>query len=175
MDAKDLLPDMRHTLQLDSSEDKEAIYTDKQGKEVIINNNGKTVKEKIDDVIADTVEGYFNQDRDCNLDELKQSAQTENSVTISWAIRESEITNFKSLTFYIPGICSQGVYDCSVNEIVIKGLNPGSTYECTVIAYSNNDTKITYSLKLKTDGESIMPEGGSGKLSDKLIGFTFQR
>ena len=60
-------------------------------------------------------------------------------------------------------------------KIVIQGLNPGSTYECTVIAYSNNDTKITYNLKLKTDGKSIMPEGGSGKLSDKLIGFTFQR
>lgn len=175
LDAKDLLPDMRHTLQLDGSEDKEAIYTDNQGKEVIINNNGKTVKEKIDDVIADTVEGYFNQDRDCNLDELKQSAQTEDSVTISWVVRESEITNFKSLTFYIPGICSQGVYDCNANEIVIKGLNPGSTYECTVIAYSNNDTKITYNLKLKTDGKAIIPEGGSGKLSDKLIGFTFQR
>jgi hypothetical protein len=175
MEAKELVPVRKNTIQLDSSEEKTAIYTDNQGKEVLLNNNGKIIKEKIDDVIADTVEGYFNQDRQCELDELKQSDQTENSVTISWLIKESQITNFASLTVYIPGVCSQGIYDCGINELKIEGLNPGSTYECTVICYSNNDTKLTYNLKLKTAGKPIIPEGGSGMLSDKLIGFTFQR
>lgn len=175
LDARDLVPVEKNTVKITEDESKEAIYTDNQGKEVVLNNNGKLVKEKLDDVIADTVDGYFNQDRECNLDELKQSSQTENSVTISWEIKESEIQNFESITFYIPGICSQGVYDCSAKSITINDLNPGSSYDCTIILYSNNDTKITYNLELKTDGKSIIPEGGSGKLSDKLIGFTFQR
>lgn len=175
LSAEELIPDMRNTIVIDNSEEKEAIYTDNNGKEVIINNNGKTVKEKIDDVIADTVEGYFSQDRQCTLDELKQSAETENSVTISWEIKESEIANFESITVYIPGFCSQGIYDAETKELKIEGLNPGSSYDCTIIVYSNNKTKLTYNLKLKTAGKSIIPEGGSGKLSDKLIGFTFQK
>ncbi len=175
IDAEEMVPDMRNTLVRDETDDREAVYTDDNGKEAILNNNGKIIKEKVDDVITDTIEGYFNQDRQCTLDELKQASQTENSVTISWEIKESEIINFESITVYIPGFCSQGVYDSSIKELTINGLNPGSTYECTVILYSNNDTKITYNLKLKTDGKSIMLEGGSGKLSDKLIGFTFQK
>lgn len=175
MEARDMVPDMKNTIQMDDSSDRKALYTDDQGKEAILNNNGKIIKEKIDDVIADTVEGYFNQDRQCELDELKQSSQTEDSVTISWEIKESQIVNFASLTVYVPGICSQGIYDCNIRDLKIEGLNPGSTYDCTIILYSNNDTKLTYNLKLKTDGKPIIPEGGSGMLSDKLIGFTFQR
>ncbi|MCF0126069.1 MAG: fibronectin type III domain-containing protein [Clostridia bacterium] len=175
MEARDMVPDRRNTVLVGASDNGEALYTDEFGKEAVIPNSAKTVKEQIDDVVADTIEGYFSEERNCVLETLEQSSQTENSVTIHWEIKESTILNFKSITFYIPGFCSQGIYDSSQTDLTIEGLNPGSVYNCTIICYSDIGTKLTYNLTLKTEGKQIIPTGGTGRLSDKLIGYTFQR
>lgn len=152
-------------------ENGDMLYVGADGVETKLLHAGQPVREKIDNTIRDVVEGYFNESRDCTLVELRQDddATTETEVQIVWKISADEVQNFKSITFYIPGICNDISYDSSKESYIFAGLNPGSEYPCSIVVSSNYGTKTTYELKLKTKGSSLL----SDKLSDLLVGKTF--
>lgn len=136
----------------------------------ILKNDGLTEKEVLDDIIADTVSGYFSDNRDCTLLEYHQveDETSEEYATVEWKVRPEEEPNFSKIVFYIPGVCNSEVNDIFINKFKIDDLYPGSSYKCTIILYSKNDSKLTYSLTINTKGEKAIK-----KLSDKLVGRTF--
>ena len=150
-------------------EDGDALYKDSSNLTKRLLHEGKAIRESTDKIIKDTVEGYFNEDRDCQLIEFHQNNEktTENHITIEWKIKPEDEGNFKNLTVYIPGVIEKNIDD--VHSLEINGVFPGSEYRATIIVYSIYDTKLTYVLNLKTKGQKIL----GNKLSDLLVGKTF--
>lgn len=152
-------------------EDGDALYKDSSNLTKRLLHEGKAIRESTDRIIKDTVEGYFNEDRDCQLIEFHQNNEktTENHITIEWKIKPEDEGNFKNLTVYIPGVIEENITDVDVHSLEINGVFPGSEYRATIIVYSIYDTKLTYVLNLKTKGQKIL----GNKLSDLLVGKTF--
>ena len=152
-------------------EDGDMLYKDSSNLEKKLLHEGKAIRETKDNIIKDVVEGYFNEDRDCQLLEFHQNEDetTETSITVDWKIKPEDEPNFRKIVFYVPGVTEAQIEDVNVSSLKINGVYPGSDYDLTMIVYSKYDTKLTYTLKLKTKGEKIL----SNKLSDLLIGKTF--
>lgn len=148
----------------------ETLIKNETEQEVILLNNGNFKQEKLDDIIADTISGYFNESRDCTLLEFHQNddKSTEESIAIDYQVKPEELQNFSKINFYIPGVCNFEISDPDNTQAIIKDLYPGSTYTCTIILYSKMAGKLTYTLELTTKGEKSIK-----KLSDTLIGRTF--
>lgn len=148
----------------------ETLIKNETEQEVVLLNNGKFDREQLDDVVVDTISGYFTDTRDCTLLEFHQNQDetTEDSVTIDYIVRPELVQNFAKINFYIPGVCNAEVTDPDNTKFKISNLYPGSTYNCTIILYSKMAGKLTYSLELTTKGEKSIK-----KLSDKLVGRTF--
>lgn len=132
---------------------------------------GKMIKEEIGETIAEAIQGYMTESRDCVLEEFSQNDEktTENSATVSWKIRESDEQYFSAIKIYVPGILNIKLKDIDINEYEITGLYPGSDYDCTLIVFAKNSTKLTYKLQLHTKGEKVVTK----KLSDLLVGKSF--
>ena len=154
-----------------ATEDGDMLYCDTSHLEKRLLNEGKAVRESTDTIIKDVVEGYFNEDRDCQLLEFHQGATTERSFVIEWKVKPEDEPNFRSIAIYIPGVIEKEITDVNVRSLEVGGVFPGSEYLATLVVYSNYDSKLTYNLKLKTAGEPILGEGR--KLSDLLVGRTF--
>lgn len=148
----------------------ETLIRNETEQEVVLVNNGKFDREQLDDVIADTISGYFTDTRDCSLLEFHQNNDEtdEESVTIDYIVKPELVQNFAKINFYIPGVCNAEVTDADNTKFKITNLYPGSTYNCTIILYSKMAGKLTYNLELTTKGEKAIK-----KLSDKLVGRTF--
>jgi hypothetical protein len=143
-----------------------------------LQNNGELVRKTIidkdlDAVVADVVEGYFQDERDCTLDVYHQveDKTTENSAFIEWKIKESEVVNFDSITLYIPGRLNLKLEDVNQTSFNIIDLFPGSEYDCSLVITSKTYTKLTYKLTLQTKGQKVLGK----KLSDQLVGKQFQQ
>ena len=151
-------------------QDNEMLIRNETNQEVILTNNGQFDREQLDDVIADTISGYFTDTRDCSLLEFHQNVDetTEESIVIDYKVKPEEEQNFSKIVFYIPGICNSEVVDVTNTSFKIGNLYPGSTYNCTMILYSKMSGKLTYNLELTTKGERSIK-----KLSDTLIGKQF--
>jgi len=130
------------------------------------------VDKDVEAVVADTIAGYFQNDRDCILDEFHQDhdATTENEVGIEWKIKEVDIPHFESITLYIPGLAREEIVDSTMTKFLFTNVHPGSKYDCTLIVTSKNFNKLTYKLELLTKGEPVLGK----KLPDNLMGKTFQ-
>lgn len=152
-------------------EDGDMLYKDSSNLEKKLLYEGKAIRETKDNIIKDVVEGYFNEDRDCQLLEFHQNEDetTETSITVDWKIKPEDEPNFRKIVFYVPGVTEAQIEDVNVSSLKINGVYPGSDYDLTMIVYSKYDTKLTYTLKLKTKGEKIL----GNKLSDLLVGKTF--
>jgi len=126
---------------------------------------------EINVVVADAVAGYFQEERDCVLDEYHQcdDKTTETSLFIEWKIKEADLIHFDNISLYIPGILRTQINDIHINTFELTNLYPGSEYDCTLVVTSKNFTKLTYKLTLKTKGEPVLGK----KLSDNLVGRTF--
>lgn len=154
-------------LMIDSEGD--AKYRSEGGQIEILKNEGDFVQEKIDNVVADVIEGYFSDDRECRLDKFKITKTTKTTATFEWSIKEDDIKYFKQIDIYIPGIFNKSYTDPGMTSLKFTKLNPGSTYKLNVVVISNFGSKITYNLDIKTAGEAVL----GNKLSDNLIGRTF--
>jgi hypothetical protein len=139
--------------------------------DVGLQNYGKISQVEVNETIADAVVGYFDEDRDCVLDEFHQVDEhtTENSIEIEWKIKEADAQFFKNIVIYIPGLARTQIDDLHTTTFKLDGLYPGSKYDCTLIITSKDYNKLTYKLKLQTKGEAALPR----KLSDLLVGKTF--
>ena len=137
----------------------------------MINYGKGTDFEKTAEVVKMAVEGYFQDDRDCVLDEFYQINEktTETEIMIGWKIKEADIPYFKEMHIYIPGVITDIIKNPNEIEYQIRGVYPGSKYDCTLVIISKNNTKLTYKLTLKTKGEPVLGR----KLSDNLVGKTF--
>jgi hypothetical protein len=94
---------------------------------------------------------------------------TENSVSISWKIKENNLPYFKYLLIYIPGICNISIDDPTKTDIEIGDLYPGSKYDCTLVTVSKSNNKLTYKLNCLTKGQPVL-----GKtLVSNLVGRQF--
>jgi len=133
---------------------------------------GELIPLVVDEIVADAVVGYFQEDRDCVLDEFHQVQEqtTENTILIEWKIKEADVKNFDNIAIYIPGLVREQINDVQINTYEARDLHPGSKYDCTLIVTSKNYTKLTYKLELKTAGEPVLGK----KLDDNLVGQTFQ-
>jgi hypothetical protein len=136
-----------------------------------LKNYGKIQQVELDETIADAVVGYFQEDRDCVLDEFHQVDEhtTENSIEIEWKVKEADAPFFKNIVIYIPGLVRTQIDDLHTTTFTVNNLYPGSKYDCTLIITSKDHNKLTYKLKLLTKGEAVLPK----KLSDKLRGKIF--
>ena len=152
-------------------EDGDMLYRDNSGLTKRLLNEGKAVRESTDNIVKDVVEGYFNEDRDCQLIEFHQNDEltTENSITIDFKIKPEDEGNFNGITIYIPGVAEKRIEDPNCHSVRIDGVFPGSEYKANLIVYSVYDTKLTYNLDLHTKGEKVL----GNKLSDLLVGKTF--
>jgi hypothetical protein len=147
--------------------------TAKLNLDIGLENYGKLTQVEVNETVADAVVGYFQEDRDCVLDEFHQVNEntTENSIEIEWKIKEADKPFFKNIIIYVPGLIRTQIDDIHTTTFTLSGLYPGSKYDCTLIITSKDFNKLTYKLKLLTKGTPVMP----GKLMDKLVGkqFTF--
>lgn len=150
----------------------EGIISNGVSSEVTFENNGRFIHEVVNETIADAIKGYFNEIRDCVLDEYHQvdDKTTENSIFIEWKINENQKDNFHSIVIYIPGLVRDEITN-DLSNFEITGLYPGSEYDCTLIVTSKSFSKTTYKLLLKTKGESLLEQ----PLKDNLVGKTFQQ
>lgn len=139
--------------------------------DVNLANSGKTEQVKLDNTVADVIEGYFEEDTSCKFLEFHQvdDETTENEVTIEWKLEPNDELYFKSLTIFIPGLYNTNIDTAKTTKFKFENLHPGSEYNCSLILYANNSTKSTYLLNLKTKGEKVL----GNKLSDLLVGRTF--
>jgi hypothetical protein len=126
------------------------------------------------ETVEEAVKGYFVDTPEVVLDEFRVSDDetTETEIKIHWKMRDEDVASFSHITIYVPGIVNVRYDDPLVTSHVIKGLNPGSTYEITLVTNSTNSSSNTYRLTGKTKGEEIYPEGAPKKLSDLLVGKT---
>jgi len=145
------------------------------GEEIIISehlkNDGRFTKDVIEETISDVVEGYFEEEPDCILEEYRQIDEltTDNTITIGWKVLQQYENNFESIVIYVPGIVRDKISSLDTNQFEIKDLYPGSTYECALSVTSKNFVKNTYKLIIKTTGEPVL-----GKtLMSNLVGKTF--
>lgn len=152
-------------------ENGDMLYRDSSGLTKKLLHEGKPIREVTDNIVKDVVEGYFNEDRDCQLLEFNQNDEmtTENHITINWKVKPEDKPSFKKIVIYIPGVCETAITDCDTESYEIDGVFPGSEYRGTLVLYSSFGSKLTYSLNLKTKGQKVL----GNKLSDLLIGKTF--
>lgn len=119
-------------------------------------------------IIKDSIAGYFSVERDVVLDELYVDNVTQNTAKIKWKIKPADEPHFARLVILVPNKCRMEITDLSTTEYEFVDLYPASKYECTVITYSKNNSKLTYKLNIETEGPKAL-----GKLSDNLVGKTF--
>lgn len=147
-------------------------YFDRINQSIKFVNDGKFIEDSFikAETTGDTIEGYFSVERDCVLDEIfiDEESLTENSATLKWKIKQSDEPYFNKILLTIPNLLREEITDISKTSIMINNLNPASKYECTVIVYSKNNSKLTYKLTINTKGQKAL-----GKLSDQLVGKTF--
>ena len=144
----------------------------REGLDTGMKNFGKGEEfERSAEVVKMAIEGYFQPDRDCTLDEFGQDDEktTENQIAVTWKVKPSELQFFKEMNIYIPGIVTDIIKDPNQTEYIIKDLYPGSQYDCTFVILSKNNSKLTYKLIIKTKGQPVLGK----KLSDNLLGRTF--
>jgi len=132
----------------------------------------KFTYEIVHDVMADVIKGYFEDQRDCVLDEWHQVDEEtgENYITIEWKVADDKKEDFRSITIYIPGLVRVEVKDIETTKYKIENLFPGSEYDCSLTVTSKNYSVLTYKLLLNTKGEKVLGK----KLKDNLEGKTFQ-
>jgi hypothetical protein len=129
---------------------------------------GRLQEAVVNETVASAVVGYFDEDRDCVLDEFHQleTGTTENEITIEWKVKEADLQHFGNIVIYVPGLVRTQIDDPHLTTYKIDDLHPGSDYDCTLIVTAKNFTKLTYKLKLRTKGEEVLGK----KLSDNLVG-----
>ena len=133
-------------------------------------NDGKflTNPETASKIVEDSIAGYFSVERDCVLDELYVDNVTTNEATIKWKVKPADEQNFARIVILVPNLYRTEITDLSTTEFELTGLHPASKYECTIISYAKNNSKLTYKLNITTEGQKAL-----GKLSDNLVGKTF--
>jgi hypothetical protein len=129
------------------------------------------IEDETNETVRSAVEGYFTEDVDCTLEEFYQDMDktTENEITIHWKTRDRNLPWFNAILIYIPGITNTSIDDPTTEELTIKGLHPGSKYDCTLVTISKSNSKLTYKLTCTTKGQPVL----GGTLSSQLVGRSF--
>ena len=125
----------------------------------------------VNPVTSDIVQGYFQPATDITVNAciVNPASITPNGFTVSWAIRPADIPNVQFVRVLVPGQSALVVENSAVNSQVVTGLYPGSTYQVSVLFYSNSGAITSFALDVTTlpdptDTNPIPPSRRRGKL-----------
>jgi len=124
--------------------------------------------EEVNGTVESAVKGYFYPMAELDLVDYGIRSATDESLTVGWDFKESQIQFFRDLVLYIPGIIHERINDPFRREFVIGDLHPGSDYSITMILRSDEGEK-TYILKGSTTGIKALEQD----LLHSLVGRRF--
>lgn len=129
-------------------------------------------KELLNETTYDIIKGYFTETTEVGLDmyQYYEPTSTPTEAVIKFKIKKADYKYFDKLVFLVPGQDNIEITDCKQDELTIKNLYPSSTYDITILSYSNTGAITTFKLSLTTKDDPNNQAPTPEKINKKIPG-----